>query len=174
MSLDDFLLDRVFQPASEWLTDLTGSSCLWYGAHGLSACIALTLIGNGLDFHQDAERFGFIRGGTWVALVFALVWCAWLAATHRRVRSLDESYESGVITGMNPLRLEYLWLRVVFVFIATLRLALIPITNPYDARDMIGDIEAVMCAVTLHLIACTPRPPKRRTAPARYAFGGAT
>lgn len=163
--LDDWLIDRVAQPAADrlarWWTPQALGRSLLVGSAVFVTCRAFVLWRAG-----QADPATFTIGGLWAA---SLCWVAQSNPEDRRQR------------GMMPAA------RARWCFLRCFSLAIDPLFTGLDllrfavgfgeAKDALAIMERALCLAGLYLMACrnNPPPPRRAEAPARdMALAGAS
>lgn len=156
--LDDFLVDRVFQPVGDWVTDHFGYTPFWLAAQVIVASLAFNLIADALHLWADIAAGEASTGWVTFLVVVELIWAAYCHWRSKQSIARDQRARSARDTTMNDKRPRERVFRLLWVFLAMTGLAL-PNLN-YEFRYAVRDLGGILFVISIYLDACEARPPK--------------
>jgi hypothetical protein len=154
IAVDDFFIDRVFQPLSEWLTHLFRRNCFWWAGQAF-------ILSEAADLFRAASRAleGHLTPTLAGVTVFAFLWLAYLFSLTLKGSTSE--------TALNPYRPRFLLWRFFSLLIDAPLLvvgtAIIAFTRDWQDGLLILREGAYICG--LYFMACQARTPLRRRAP---------
>ncbi len=160
-TIDDYLIDKVFQPAADWWTDRTGKSNFWLAKvsfWGALVCFS--------------AMFVFISGQSWLMFLLFTLFGFWVLFQIHEMEQLDRNAQSGKTLAANSMRIDpsHFFIRnAIFVMMIVGFLLRIPmmLLLGFEWKYALHLLDDVFWLGLLYFPACTPKPPRpvRVTAP---------
>jgi hypothetical protein len=150
-SIDDFLIDEVFQKVSDWWMDRTGKSNFWLAKMsfwgGLVTWSALAV--------SRTEQ-------SWDTLALFLICGFWFLLKIREMEQHDMAARSGKLAAANAMRIDpiYLFLRCLILTVTVISLPLKIASSKYDLHFWLLALDQLVWLCLMYFPACTPRPPR--------------
>lgn len=147
--IDDFIIDRLFQPLSEFLQHHTGKNCFWYAAQCALLWLVLAMFESGLDLILHFNGTPMKPGGWFNLALLPLIVIG-------MYRDFNRWMKQDSMPAMNPHRLTYLWLRSIALLVTAFWAVVYIITPP----DVVRIIAVIAFVGMFYFDACTPPPPR--------------
>jgi hypothetical protein len=145
-AVDDFLIDRVFQPAVNWCGRMFGWTQWGIARQANYAALACVIIFNGMRLLSGV-------GTIWIAISLGIYMLWFVVITIKLWR------HSSMKDGASRFRLTHVFLRVLF---ASVPFVMIPVDAALNGFQSLGwpDLKITIDVICLYAMACADPPPK--------------
>jgi hypothetical protein len=154
-ALDSFLINKVFQPASDWVTRRSGRSCYWLSWQCAMFYEALFFVTAGLGWRAGLVDVAIVNLGLSVlALLAVFMW-------HQRCRDAERAARSGRLSLAMTDSASRIHALIFHMVLSSIILGLLLIRLEAWLVPQLAQYTVLVCQ--FYFLGCRWRPPQRRT-----------
>ena len=152
--IDNFFIDRIFQPVADWLQDLTRRSSYYLAAYCCAGVSLTSLLVAYLQFGESILQTVLSFGCSLISISMARAQMKKDDDLYERPsKSIDNDRLDPVLLVCRPI------LAVMFLAIDIPFIIKKVYSNTFTLTDGIGEIFSIFLLAAFYFAACTPKPP---------------